>query len=302
MKYVISGASAALGKLTADNLLRQIPAANLTMITRNPVALADWKARGVRVLKGHHGDKESLKEGYAGADCLFMISSLAIGKREVEHDNAISVAKDEGIQHITYTSVAGAHPENPTPSASEHVITERLLWKSGISFAALRNQLYSELIYSMITEMAIRTGKWVLNCNTGQFSPVSRKDIATCVSAIMLSPQKHDRVVYEITGPERMTFPALAKMAEQLWHKPIEYVPVTDQQMYDFFDRIGVQRAGDPSAKKDAQIFGSDELVPQFHAYEKGMLDVCSGHVKYITGNEPVALEVVLREMLDALR
>jgi len=259
MKYVISGASAALGKLTADNLLHKIPANNLTMITRNPASLDDWKSSGVKVLEGNHADKESLIRGYAGADRLFIISSLAVGKRRIEHENAISAAKTTGIKHITYTSVAGAHPENPTPSASEHVFTERLLWQSGISFAALRNQLYSELVFSMIKNAAIRKGKWMLNSATGQFSPISRKDIAACAAAIMLNPEKHDRVCYEITGPELITFPKLAKLAAELWETPIEFSPITDEEMYALYDIIGVPREGNVNAKNVALVFGSHD-------------------------------------------
>ena len=62
----------------------------------------------------------------------------------------IESAKTVGIEHITYTFVAGVHSGIPMPSAKEHLATERIMWASGLSFTALRDQLDSELIFDMI--------------------------------------------------------------------------------------------------------------------------------------------------------
>lgn len=299
MNYVISGASAALGKLVADNLLEVIPPSKLTLISRNPQALESYRSKGVTIRKGHHGDLESLKAGYKGTDRLFMISSLAVGKRKIEHRNAIEAAKSVGIQHITYTSVAGAHPANPTPSATDHTATERMLWESGISFAALRNQMYSELFYGMIIDQALRTGTWKHNADQGGFSPVSRIDIAACVSEIMLAPEQHDRVVYEITGNERWTFPKVAELAEKLWKKPITYIPVSDEEKYKIYEQRNVPFEGIPTSKNLAIALGADELVKQFRAYEMGLLDVVSAHVEFITGKKPIKFASTLQDMID---
>jgi NAD(P)H dehydrogenase (quinone) len=298
MKYVISGASAAMGKMVADQLLEKIPVTDLTLISRNPAALQSWADRGVRVLAGHHGDADSLKAGYEGADVLFMISSLAVGQRIEHHRKTIDVAKAAGIKHITYTSVAGTHPVNPTPSATEHIATERMLWESGISFTALRNQMYAEIFFTMINDQALPTGRWIHNSKSGGFSPVARTDIAACVTAIMLNPERHDRVVYEITGSERYTFPEVAALASKLWNTPIEYVAVSDDEMYSIFEQLGVPKDGDPSQTFMPLIFGADELVQQFHAYEMGLLDITSAHVEFITGQKPRLLESVLQEMI----
>lgn len=299
MKYVISGASAAMGKITADLLLKKIPATDLTLITRSPDSLQSWADKGVRVLKGHHGDAESLKAGYEGADVLFMISSLAIGQRISHHRDTIAVAKAAGIKHITYTSVAGTHPANPTPSAIEHVVTEHLLWESGLSFAALRNQMYSENFYVMITEQALPTGRWIHNSKIGGFTPVSRHDIGACAASIMQNPEQHDRVIYEITGSERFTFPEVAALASTLWNKPIEYVAVSNQEMLDFFESVGIPKDGDPTQSFMPLIFGAVELVKQFEAYEMGLLDIKSSHVEFITGQKPRKLASVLVELIE---
>lgn len=261
MTYVISGASGTLARLVIEELARNVPASDLILVTRSPDALADWAAKGARVLAGDHRDSESLKRAYQGGDRLLLISGLNIGKRVEEHHNAIEAAKAVGITHITYTSVAGVHPQNPTPSAADHLGTERLLWASGLSFASLRNQMYSELIDDMVREVALPTGTWTHVGEYGHFVPISRDDIAAAAAAIMLSPEKHDRVCYEMTGSERFTFPQIASLASRLYGKPIEYRAVSPDEMWAMFDSLGVPRKGIPEAELVPVRFGSDELV-----------------------------------------
>jgi NAD(P)H dehydrogenase (quinone) len=299
MKYVISGASAQIGQMAVSSLLEKVRPEELTMITRNPHSLSHWKEKGVNVLAGHHGDAESLRQGYRNADCVFMISSLAVGQRTKHHRETIQVAKEEGVKHIVYTSVMGAHPNNPTPSAAEHIATERMLSDSGLSYTALRNQIYSELMFAMICDQALPTGTWRHNSEHGGFAPVARADIANCVSAIMLSPRDHARVIYEITGPERYTFPKLAELAARLWNTRIEYIPMTDEDMYQFYYSIGVKDEGDPTSDFPPVCFGANELVRQFTAFEEGYCDIVSAHVEMITGAKPKSLESILTSMIS---
>ncbi|MEY4890384.1 MAG: hypothetical protein RIQ75_1514, partial [Pseudomonadota bacterium] len=81
MAIVISGASGQLARLIANELVRAVPASNLILVTRTPEALADWAARGARVLAGDHRNAESLRLAYQGGDRLMLISGLAIGER-----------------------------------------------------------------------------------------------------------------------------------------------------------------------------------------------------------------------------
>jgi NAD(P)H dehydrogenase (quinone) len=298
MKFVISGASGTLARLIAEELVANIPAGDLILSTRNPAALEDWAARGAKVVRGDHGDPDSLKAGYAGGNRLMVISGLNIGHRIQEHGNVIDAAQAAGVEHITYTSVAGVHPGNPTPSAKEHLATERMLWASNLSFAALRNQLYAELIYDMIKDLALPAGKYLQVGDKGRTCPVSRADIAACAAAIMLAPEKHDRVVYEITGPERLTNREITQIAARLFGKPIEYMPVSPGQMHEIFALMGAQRRPNPASDIPPVCFGSDELVNQWIAFDEGYCDILSYHVELITGRKPRSLASVLEELI----
>ena len=298
MKYVISGASAQIGRLTASYLLETIQPSELTLISRNSDALSEFAAKGVNLLVGHHGEAESLKKGYEGADAILMISSRAGAERSGHHRESIKVAKSVGAKHITYTSCAGAHPSNPTPSAADHLGTEYHLYDSKMSFAALRDQTYSDMLFDIITRQVLPKGRMIMNCEHGGFAPISRNDIARCAAAVMQNTEKHDRICYEITGPERFTWPQIVRLAAKVWDVPLEYVPITTKKMFELFERAGIPLKGNPNSAIMHEAMGGEELVLQAEGYEMGFLDIVSAHVEWITGVKPQSLESVWRTML----
>jgi NAD(P)H dehydrogenase (quinone) len=111
-RIVISGASGDLGRRVTKLLLKD-PGVELTLVTQTPEKLADLAAQGIRVLKGEYQDPDSLDAAYSGADTLFLISGLNLGRRISEHRHAISAAQRALVGHVVYTSVGGVAAEQP---------------------------------------------------------------------------------------------------------------------------------------------------------------------------------------------
>jgi NAD(P)H dehydrogenase (quinone) len=294
-RIAISGASGDLGKRITRTLLDRIPARDLTLVTRTPEKLADQAKLGVAVHAGDYNDPTALEAAYAGCDALMLISGLAVTKRVPEHRNAINAAKRAGVKHIVYTSVAGIHPLNPTLSASDHIVTEVDLRNSGLGFTALRNQTYAEVFPTIAVQPALRTGQWVQIVGNGMISPVSKRDIALCAATCLLEPKRHNGAIYEITGPELLTFRAIAALAAEFYDVPIEYVEVTVEQRYSLFDAMGIPRkySEDMAAHPDAHKWCSEEMVTADIAFQQDFHAILSHHVHFITGKNPYTLREV---------
>lgn len=299
-RIIVNGASGAIGSLIVEELVRDVAPQDLTLVTRNPDRLARWAEQGINVRQGDYTDPASLERAYEGGGTLMMISGLNILKRVPEHRNAIDAAKAAGIDHIVYTSVSGVHPMNRTPSSSDHYATEVMLWESGLGFTALRNQAYQELMTPM-AEVALRTGEWRHVGVNGLYSPVSRADIARCAAKILREPQKHCRVSYEITGPELISFRDLAARFAALYDRPIRYIPITPEEMWEQFDAWGVPRIGNPDATDPAHTFGSNELVENYVAWDELFHAVVSHHVEFITGRKAETLDEAMRAAMPAM-
>jgi NAD(P)H dehydrogenase (quinone) len=271
-KIVVSGASGSLGGKITRLLLDEIPAEALTLVTRTPEKLNALVQRGVIVHRGDYNDPQALERAYAGSDVLMMISSMAVTQRAPEHRNAINAAKAAGIRHIVYTSTAGIHPQNPTLSASDHIVTEDDLRRSGLGYTIMRNACYAEVFPTVAAQPVLRTGQWVQVEGDGKLAPVSKNDVARAAVACLLDPARHNGAVYEITGPQLVSFRAIAAMASEVYGVPIDYVPVSVERRYALFDAMGVPRkfTGGMAGHPDAHLWCSEEMVTADIAFQAG--------------------------------
>lgn len=299
ISIAISGATGNLGRLITKQVAKRVPASSITLTSRSPEKLGKEADAGMRVCHADYRDRESLDAAYAGCDALMLISGLNIRERVAEHRNAIEAAEKAGIQHIVYTSVSGVHPMNRTPSSEEHYATEQMLHQSNLSFTALRNQLYSELVTPM-AEVSLLTGKWEQVGENSLLSPISQEDIALCAATILCEPEKHKNVCYEMTGPELISFQEVAKRFEDMYNRPIEYVPLTAEEMLAKFDEWGVPRIGDPAGPVPI-CYGSDELVKNYVALDQLFHAVLSHHVEFITGKKPKTLHTTMLEAKEKM-
>lgn len=294
-RYVISGASGSLGGKITARLLQEIPAENLTLTTRTPERLHARAAQGITVLPGDYNDPAALERAYAGCDVLMLISSMAVTRRVPEHRNAINAARNAGIKHIVYTSTAGIHPQNPTLSASDHIVTEDDLRRCGMGYTIMRNACYAEVFPTVAAQPVLRSGQWVQIEGNGKLAPVSKDDIARAAVACLLDPARHDGAVYEITGPELLSFRDIAAMASAVYGVPITYVPVSVETRYAMLDAMGVPRhyAEGMDGHPDAHLWCSEEMVTADIAFQAGFHAILTHHVDYITGEKPVSLRAV---------
>lgn len=296
MSIVVLGASSNLAQQALERVAQTVSPAEFTLVTRNPAKLAAWADRGATIVEGSIADPDLLDASFIGKDRVLLVSGLNIGTRTAEHENVINAAKKAGVGHVTYTSVAGAHKASPVPSAAEHIATEMMLWDSGLSFAALRGQSYFMFYYNMLSRGA-QTGFWKTLCRYGRISPVAESDVAASIAAILLDTARHDRVVYEITGPELLTFPQICKIGEEEFGTVIKYSTLTVEEQYADFERLGFNF--DPDLSKPVPfVFGADETVKQWIAHEEGFLNILSGHVEFLTGRKPMDLRTYLKQRI----
>jgi NAD(P)H dehydrogenase (quinone) len=294
-KYVISGASGSLGGKITALLLEKVGAENITLVTRTPEKLNALAQRGVTVHAGDYNDPQALVRAYAGSDVLMMISSMAVTKRVPEHRNAINAAKEAGIKHIVYTSTAGIHPQNPTLSASDHIVTEDDLRRCGMGYTIMRNACYAEVFPTVAAQPVLRSGEWVQVEGNGKLAPISKDDIARTAVACMLDPARHDGAVYEITGPDLVSFRDIAAMTSEVYGVPIKYTSVSVDERYAMLDAMGVPRkfTEGMDGHPDAHLWCSEEMVTADIAFQAGYHAILTHHVEFITGQKPAGLREV---------
>ena len=201
-RLLITGASGALGRMTAHLLLAERRRGELILVSRTPEALSDLAERGADVRFADFDELVSLRDAFAGADRMLLISASDVEVRAEQHRSAIRSASEAGVRHIVYTSGLNPEPPNPAVIAPSHHATERALAESGLSWTVLRNSLYAEyqvpeaaqaLAAGGLCTTAARARSRMSPARTAQRSlrPPSRHRLTTVVYMTSTGPELH---------------------------------------------------------------------------------------------------------------
>jgi NAD(P)H dehydrogenase (quinone) len=288
--------------MVTELLLENTPPSELILVTRKPESLAHLAARGAQVRYGDFDNGDSLAAAFAGGERMLLISTLDVGeRRRRQHTAAVEAAVAAGVQHIAYTSSVGIHPRSPAFVVADHLHTEELLRRCGVAFTILRDSQYAEVVATMIAPQALASGKWVTSAGEGCMAFVSKKD-CVAVAASVLSTPGHEGAVYEITGPELLSFRDAAALAAEIGGRPIEYVIVSHEEKQATFDAAGIpRRYVEGVVHEQSGPWASDEMMSYERALGEGYFAVCSRHVELITGRPALSLRDVFLANRDAL-
>lgn len=186
MTYVITGATGHLGRLVVEALLsRDVPADQIVAAGRALDRITDLADRGVRVRAADYNDVDSLREVFADAEKVLLVSSSEVGQRTGQHQNAIDAAKAAGVGLLVYTSIANAD-NTVMQLAADHQATEQALADSGVSYTLLRNSWYLENYTDQLATY-IEHGAVLGSAGDGRVSAATRADYAEAAAAVLLS-------------------------------------------------------------------------------------------------------------------
>jgi NAD(P)H dehydrogenase (quinone) len=279
-RLLVSGASGKLGRRTAE-LLLQAGATDLILVTRTPDAVADL---GCETRFGDYTRPESLRDAYAGAERMLLISGAELETRTEQHRAAIDAAAAAGVRHIAYTSGLDPEPHNAAVTSPSHLATEQALRESGVAWTILRDSLYSEYQVPE-AQQAIATGVLAHNRGEGKVAYVSRDDCAA-VAAAVLTGDGHEGKTYDVTGPELLGAHELAALYAELGGREVEVQGLDDET---FIAGLAAAFGDDDHARYGA------ELVASFgRSIREGAQSARSDTVERLTGRPPRTLRSVL--------
>src|SRR5512140_1419014 len=114
----VAGATGKQGGAVARTLLHRGHA--VRALTRRPEAraAADLRALGADIYQADLDDDEAVQRATAGADALFLMATPYEGGVEAEvrqARTAAKAAKEAGVKHLVYSSVASADQDTGVP-------------------------------------------------------------------------------------------------------------------------------------------------------------------------------------------
>ncbi|SEM50243.1 NAD(P)H-binding protein [Streptacidiphilus jiangxiensis] len=268
MSIVVTGATGHLGRHVVDQLLKEVPAEQVTAVVRDAARAADLAALGVRIAVADYDAPESFDGVLAAGDRVLLISGSEIGAdRVAQHRVVIDAAKAAGVALLAYTSAPG---RLKAALADDHRGTEEALLASGVPYVLLRNGWYHEN-YTERLDPVLAHSAVVGAAGEGRISSASRADYAAAAVAV-LTGAGHENRTYELGGD---TAWSLAEYAAELTRQTgteIVYSEVSDEALTGILTGAGLP---EPIA---VILAGVDASIA------RGELVVDSGDLSRLTG------------------
>ncbi len=284
---IVTGAEGRLGRAIIEQLLERLPDQPIGACPRDPRAVEDLAARGVRVRRGDFTDAASLADAFEGATQVLIVCSNAGahgGDPIAQHRTAIAAAKAAGARRILYTSHMGAGRRSKFPPMLTHAATEAMLAEAAVPFTALRNGFYAETTKSMMGDVA--ASRRVTAPADGKVSWTTHTDLAAAAAAILAEEGLFDGPTPPLTARQALDLSDLAAIAGELIGAPVERHVIPDRE----FRAQAVER-GTPAAYADL-------LVGLYQAARDGEFSGLDPTLARLIGRPPLGMRDVLRARL----
>lgn len=217
---LVTGATGKVGREVVRQLLEaEVP---VRALVRDGTRASALRVPGVEVVVGDLSKPESLPRAFAGVESVFLATPAAPDQVELQ-SNGLEAGRRAGARRIVKISVAGG-PDAGTQIGRWHWATEKQIEASGVGFTFLRPTLYMQQMCAYAPSIAA-TGSFSAPMGAGEIAVVDTRDVAA-VAVAALTQDGHDRRIYDVTGPEALSYDAMADAISEAIDKRVAYAHV----------------------------------------------------------------------------
>jgi len=253
-------------------------------LVRDPAKAGGLKMANVELVQGDLDNPASLDRAFGGVSRAFVVT--AVDQRAVGWcRNAFDAAKRVGTPHVVKFSGMGVGVAD-VALLRQHAETDEMLMASGLPYTILRpNSFFQNMLWSAGT---IKDhGAFYLPMRDGKQSLVDVRDIAAVAVKVLTGPG-HEGQVYEISGPEPLSYADVAATLTRVLGKAVRYVDVPPEAARD-----SMLQAGMPA-------WNADAVTELYGAFATGQFGYTTDVVERIIGQPPIPFERFAKENATA--
>lgn len=285
---LVIGATGNTGSETARLLAeRGLPVRALTRDPARAAALSGFDR--VEVVAGDSARPETLAPAFAGVEKAFLVPPTEPGWDRLEA-GLIEAARRAGVRHVVKLSAIGVSGDAPSMSLSFHWRGEQALEASGMAWTHVRGNSFSQNTLMDAPTIAAE-GRFYSCAGDARFAKVDTRDIAAVV-AKALAEEGHEGRIYELTGPEPLTYADMARKLSAALGREIAYV---DMPIPDYERALAAAGVPDWFAKEIADIYGRGFYRESGGSFVTDVIEV-------LTGCPPRSFDDFARDYADAFR
>jgi uncharacterized protein YbjT (DUF2867 family) len=244
-------------------------------------------APGVELVPGDFDDRDALNAAFRGVEKAFVLTP--VDRLEVDWvRSATGAAKAAGTRHLVRFSAMGADPASPSELARHHGESDEVLKSSGLAWTILQpNSFHQNILWSAGSVKA--AGAIYAPMKDARQSFVDVRDIAD-VAVLALTRTGHEGQVYELTGPESLSYADLARILTEVLGKPVQYVDVPPEAA-----EAAMRQAGMPE-------WNAHAVTELFGRFATGAFAKTTDTVARLLGRPPIPFAQFAREHAGSFR
>jgi uncharacterized protein YbjT (DUF2867 family) len=233
---------------------------------------------GAELVEGDLLDFHAVSSALAGVTAAYFCYPIAPGGLLQATALFAQAASEAGVHAIVNMSQISARREATSDTAREHWIAERLLDRTAIITTHLRPTFFMEWL----------TWYWVRRGDEGiirlpfasaRHAPITGRDQAKVIAAILQNPDPHDRQIYPLFGAEELDYHQIAAKVQHTLGIPTRYEPI----------EISAFAAGLTAAGATPRLVQHLSNVAQ--DYRDGIFAGINNLVEVISGSKPMTVE-----------
>jgi len=270
----VTGSTGALGGIVARALASE--GVEQRLLARSPSRAPALD--GAVAVPSTYADRDASVRALDGVTTLFMVSGTEAIDRLDQHRTFVDAAVAAGVQHIVYTSFAGAASDSIFTHGRDHYWTEEHIKAAGLTYTFLRDNFYLDFMADLVGDDGVIRGP----AGGGRVAAVARADIARVATCVLTDPAAHENVTYEPTGSEALTMTDVAAVISAARGTPVT------------FHNESIDEAYESRRKWNAPDWLLDAWVSTYTAIAAGEVERVTDDVASITGRQPLTLRDLL--------
>lgn len=167
--------------------------------------------------------RETWAPALRGCDQLFLLRPPQIGDMSSTLLPLIDAAREYGVGHIVFLSVAGADRMNWVP----HRKVELHLAHAGWPYTLLRPGFFAQNLKDAYLRDIVEDARLYVPAGNGRIAFLDVQDVGEVAVRVLQQPSAFLGAALTLTGPEAVTFYDVASLLEEALKKPVRYEPAS---------------------------------------------------------------------------
>ena len=213
---LVVGASGNVGGAVVQSLL----AAGLPVrAAGTDLTALERRYPGVQGARLDFHDPATFAPALLGAGGLFLLRPPPISRVGPTLNALLDVAQDSGVDHVVFSSVAGADTNRVVP----HHRVENHLRASSLSWTILRPGFFAQNLADAYRTDILTDSRIFVPAGRGRAAFIDVRDIGDVCAAVFAEPPAHRGAGYTLTGAEALDFGEVAAIVSRELGRTVRY-------------------------------------------------------------------------------